>query len=304
VLQSVSGSRGPTAYPVNQFNIGNSIGEGEAADGTVLEQFHPVVWSTGYDATDAVYSLNERLEDNAPEDYSENSAAMDVRYNKAASGAKMADFVSQATDVVAEATTIAGAGMVTILLGNNDVCASTLASMTDPSLFEQQYRDGLDVLAASPHTQDAAIHVSGLPGMYWLWVAMKGNSWCRWVWSLGSVCQAMLQNPEDDCETAASRDDPHDAASYNDGPDCLRRKEFHRMIRDIYNPILQEVLQEYRDSGELPNAYFVDIFDVKFSASHVNDGDCFHPSISGHALLADEEWCRSPWGSGDPECEP
>ena len=44
--------------PLNQFNIGDSIGEGEAADGTIWEENHETVWSTGYDADDTVYSLN------------------------------------------------------------------------------------------------------------------------------------------------------------------------------------------------------------------------------------------------------
>ncbi|MDH3934894.1 MAG: hypothetical protein OEU62_06990, partial [Gammaproteobacteria bacterium] len=36
------------SYPDNQFNIGDSIGEGEAADGTIGEAHHETVWSTGY----------------------------------------------------------------------------------------------------------------------------------------------------------------------------------------------------------------------------------------------------------------
>ena len=57
-------------------------------------------------------------------------------------------------------------------------------------------------------------------------------------------------------------------------------------------------------SGQLPNAYYVDIFDVKFGSSHVNNGDCFHPSTAGHELMADEAWCRSFRSIGDPLCTP
>ena len=62
------------------------------------------------------------------------------------------------------------------------------------------------------------------------------------------------------------------------------------------------MLEEYRQSGALPNARYIDIYDVKFGSEHVNGGDCFHPSKAGHALLADTEWCRTALGGSDPQC--
>ena len=64
--------------PFNQFNIGDSIGEGEAADGTIGQMHHDMVWST-----DIVYSLNERFDDACPTDYYENDAARDAFFNHA-----------------------------------------------------------------------------------------------------------------------------------------------------------------------------------------------------------------------------
>ena len=61
---------------------------------------------------------------------------------------------------------------------------------------------------------------------------------------------------------------------------------------------------EYVFDGRLPNAYYVDILDIQFDDIHVNDSDCFHPSAEGHELLAQEQWCRSPWGLDDPFCLP
>ena len=293
----------PTLTPANQFNIGDSIGEGEASDGVIGLAHHDNVWSTGYDGNDIVYSFNERFENRAPDLYDENNSIMDGKYNLAASGSEMDDFVAQANEVVKEADAIGKCGMVTILLGNNDVCSDSLSEMTDPVDFEAEFRAGLDVLAGSDATKNAEIHVSGIPDIYWLWVAKKDSSNCQIVWWLGSVCQVLLQNPADDCENTVSRDDP-DSIYAGDGPNCQRRKEFHRRIRDVYNPILKNVTGEYKTSGLLPNAYYVDIFDVKFSASDVNDGDCFHPSTAGHDLLADEEWCRSKWNQNDPLCSP
>ena len=289
--------------PANQFNIGDSIGEGEAADNTIGEAHHETVWSTGYDGGDIVNAFNERYESIAPDDYYENNAGRDPVFNQAVSGAVMADFSMQAQAVISAVpqTPSGDAGRVTVLLGNNDVCADSLSAMTDPGLFETQYRAGLDVLAASEATRQAQVHVSGIPAIYWLWNAKRGNFVCRvFIWPF-VPCQNLLKNPADDCASSTSRNDP-DNDYPGDGSNCQRRKQFHRIIRGTYNPILRDVLEEYRQSGELPNARYIDIYDVKFGSADVNDGDCFHPSKAGHALLADTEWCRTALGGSDPQC--
>ena len=289
--------------PLSLFTIGDSIGEGEAADGTIGKVQHDTVWSTGYNPNDIVYSVNERFENFCQTDYYENNAVRDATFNHAVSGAVMADFATQANEVVSSviATPSGKAGMVTILLGNNDVCASTLDAMTDPLVFEAQYRTGLDILAASAATKNAYIHVSSIPAIYWLWNAKRSDWWCRIIAWPFVPCQNLLSNPDNDCGSGNSHLDP-DNIHPDDGPNCVRRKQFHHRIRDIYNLILRDVLQEYIADGRLPNAYFVDIFDIQFGTEHINDGDYFYPSVEGHALLAEEEWSQSPWGIDDPSC--
>jgi hypothetical protein len=131
---------------LNLFNIGNSIGEGIAADSAIGSTNHETVWSTGYDPADAVYSLNERFMDADPTGYDANSATRDSIFNHAIEGDEMEDFATQAEAVVAAAgATPAGTvGMVTVFLGNNNVCTDTVGTMTDLDLFEAQYRNGLD----------------------------------------------------------------------------------------------------------------------------------------------------------------
>ena len=289
--------------PVNFFNIGDSIGEGEAADGVIGVRQHERVWSTGYDLNDIVISLNERFKAADPTGYYENNPARDGDFNQAVSGSQMDDFVDQANEVIAAAFRMpAGrAGMVAIFLGNNDVCAPSLDAMTAPEEFELEYRAGLDVLAGSTATKNSYIHVSGIPAIYWLWNAKRNDNWCRFVAWQFVPCQNLLEGPINDCGNGNSHLDP-DTIHADDGPECIRRKQFHAKIRDIYNPILRYVLKEYKDDGRLPNAYYVDIFDIEFGEAHVNDGDCFHPSTEGHALLAEEQWCRSLWGRYDPSC--
>jgi lysophospholipase L1-like esterase len=295
-LLDFSRSDCPVRPPLNMFNIGDSIGEGEAADDTIGEAHHGIVWSTGFNISDIVNSFNERFEENDPVAYFENNESRDTIFNRAVSGDRMSDFAAQASQVVnAAALTPSGkAGLVTVLLGNNDVCADDFSTMTDPLQFEAQYRAGLDILTGSDATQSADIHVSGIPAIYWLWEAKSDAGGCRFIWWLGGICQVLLQHPADDCESIASRNNP-DSDFPNDGDNCLRRKAFHRTIRDSYNAILRDVLQEYIDDGRLPNAQYVDVFDVRFDANQVNNGDCFHPSVDGHALLADEAWIGSKW---------
>jgi lysophospholipase L1-like esterase len=296
------------SYPTNQFNIGDSIGEGEAADATIGEAQHESVWSTGYAASDVVNALNERFEALAPFEYDANSSSVDIIYNKAVSGAVMADFAVQAQAVVSEATQLPDgkAGMVTVLLGSNDVCAPSMAEMTDTQLFEDQFRAGLDVLANDEATRLSQIHVSSLPAIYWLWTAKYESFWCT-VFAWPNVpCENLLDNPDDDCADGASRNDP-DMVHAGDGSNCIRRKQFHQIVRDDYNSLLQSVTEEYRESGQLPNIRFTDIYNVKFSSVHVNgggflQGDCFHPSREGHALLANESWCRTHWGKASGQC--
>jgi len=295
----------PLPAPLNLFNIGNSIGEGEAAYDDIGGENHHAVWSTGYDPADIVYSLNERFEDLDPTGYYENNSTRDVMFNHAVRGSVMADFVTQANEVVAAANAMPSGkvGMVTIFLGNNDVCAPGLDDMTKPALFELQYRAGLDVLAASDATRNAHIHVSSIPAIYWLWNAKRADLWCRlFAWHF-VPCENLLANPANDCGSGDSHLDP-DNIHPDDGTNCIRRKQFHAKIRDIYNPKLRDVLMEYKINGLLPNAYYVDIFDIQFEDIHINDGDCFHPSVEGHEVLAEEQWCRSLWGMDDPFCMP
>ena len=294
---------GNSLVPLNQFNIGDSIGEGEAANGSIGEANHQAVWSTGYDGGDVVYSLNERFEALDAAAYLENNATRDASINQAVSGAVMADFASQAQNVVNSMTGIdpAGADMVSILLGNNDVCADSLAAMTAPDQFEAQYRAGLEILASNPMPETANLLISGIPAIYWLWEAKRDDFWCRaFAWPF-VPCENLLQNAANDCISSESAQNP-DVFYDGDGSNCVRRKQFHALIRDEYNTILSDVLAEYQAQEKLLNAEYVDIYDVRFQSEHVNGGDCFHPSKAGHALMAREQWCRSKWSEGDPAC--
>lgn len=291
--------------PANQFSAGDSIAEGEAATGGIGVPNHDKVWSTGFSATDGVNSLNERLEALDAATYFENNSTRDAIFNHGESGAVMADFAGQAAAIVAANASVPGGkvGKVVILLGANDVCADSEGTMTNPGVFATQFSAGLDVLAASPAMRDARIDVLSIPPIYWLWNAKYSSLTCRIIWSFGNVCQSLLSGASDDCANSTSRLDPENDYP-GDGGNCERRKRIHRNIRQYYNnEVLRDVLQqEYIYNGKLPNARYTDLYDVQFNSTHVNNDDCFHPSLTGHALLADTVWCRSPLGSLDNAC--
>ena len=173
-------------------------------------------------------------------------------------------------------------------------------------------------LAEDATLQQSKIHVSAIPAIYWLW-ASHAEDWWGWcstfIWPF-VPCQNLVdaaasgnfgddfqeQWVSDDCASSASRNNP-DVVNPDDGANCQRRKEFHRRIRDDYNPRLEAVVDEYRAQGLLPNAQYVDIFEARFEQRHTSSGDCFHPSLQGQALLAREEYCRSELGQGDATCE-
>ena len=298
--------------PLNLFNYGNSIGVGEAAENDIDTEHPEAVWSTGYDPG-SVNSLNKRFKIADPAGFFENNSARNLMFNHAVSGATMFDFQLDAPGIVvaAEATPSGKAGMVTILLGNNDVCADSEAEMTDPDDFETQFREGLDILAASPATKNAYIHVSGIPAIYWLWIAKRSRLWC-WLFAWPQVpCQVLLENPlTNDCISddldpdTIDYDEDGPGPDQGDGPNCIRRKQFHQAIRDDYNQRISDVVQQYRNEGILPNIYYVDIFDIQFDGNDINNGDCFHPSLAGQQKLAGEQWCRSPWSENDESCTP
>lgn len=121
------------SIPFNLFTVGDSISEAEAAEDDIDTPHHESVWSTGYATIypDEKLSLNERLADNYPAIFQANSSTLDTVFNKAKSGAEMADFLGQVAGIdtvkgviaAAEQDTAAGkVGLLTIMLGSNDVC--------------------------------------------------------------------------------------------------------------------------------------------------------------------------------------
>jgi lysophospholipase L1-like esterase len=182
--------------------------------------------------------------------------------NVARTGAKMADLDRQLKLV---APTIQ---YVTVLMGANDVCTSSSATMTDPALFRQQFRSAMTTFFGSH--PDAYVFVSSIPNIRQLYDLLKGNRSATNTWGAFGICQSML--------AATNTEAQRTAVSARQA---------------LFNAALAEVcasLDRCRWDGGATFTY-------AFTAADVSTVDYFHPSVTGQASLARVSWAASYWPS-------
>jgi lysophospholipase L1-like esterase len=236
--------------------IGDSISQ--AADACCWYGDHPVNgWSTGDAWWDGVSSHYERIRAAHP-------AIAGRNHNDSVSGARMSDAPAQAAKAVSQQ-----ARYVTILMGANDLCTSSTATMTSVDTFRAQYQQALATLAAGLPAQ-SHIFVSSIPDVYQLWQLYHTDWLATWVWSTAHICQSMLSSSNTDADRQAVRD------------------------REVaFNSVLAQ------ECAKLANCKFdgLAVYQYRFSKSDVSKLDYFHPSLSGQTALANVTWSRS-WWSG------
>jgi hypothetical protein len=213
-------------------------------------------WSTGATSYDGIASHYERIRQLNP-------AITGHAYNDAVTGAKMAQAPGQASQAVSQETRY-----VTILLGANDLCTSSVSTMTSPEDFRAQFSQAMATLMAQQ--RDPYVFVSSIPNLYQLWEVLHTNSVARWVWANFHICQSMLGATRTEAE---------------------RQLVVDREV--AFNQILADVCGGYArcrwDQGA--------VYNYQFSASQVSTLDFFHPSPSGQASLARVTWAASWWAS-------
>ena len=190
-----------------------------------------------------------------------NPAITGRTYNHAASGADMADLAGQVQGVIGR-----GAEYVTILMGANDVCASSEAAMTPVDVFRSQFAGAMASLTASlPNTR---VFVSSIPDVYRLFSLYRFDLGANAVWTIAGICQSMLANPLS-----------------NSSADVARRARVQQRNID-YNTVLGQVCAFYTLCRFDGNA----VFNTAFARSDVTTRDYFHPSVNGQAKLAAITW--------------
>jgi lysophospholipase L1-like esterase len=211
-------------------------------------------WSTGATSYDGIASHYERIK-------RVNPAIAGHAANDAVSGAKMAAAPTQATQAVNQ-----GARYVTILLGANDLCTSSPATMTPTDTFRAQFRQAMATLMAQD--RKPYVLVSSIPNIHQLWQVLHSNSLARWVWANFHICQSMLGATR----TAAERQQVVD-----------RERAFNQILADGCRAWARCRWDNWA------------VYNYQFSASQVSTLDYFHPSLSGQAALARVTWAASWW---------
>ncbi|MGW4434877.1 SGNH/GDSL hydrolase family protein [Streptomyces sp. NPDC004596] len=244
----------PSARPAPVWNrspdsiaaVGDSITRGFDAC-AVLSDCPEVSWATGSDA--GVGSLAVRL-------LGLRGAAERSR-NYAVTGARMSDLPRQMAAAAAGRPEL-----VTVMIGANDACRSSVSAMTPAAEFRADFEESLaELRTALPRTQ---VYVASVPNLLRLWSQGRTNPLGKQVWKLG-ICPSMLAEA-DDLTGAATR----------------RREEVQRRVED-YNEALRDVCAKDRRCRFDGNA----VFDFRFGTDQLSRWDWFHPSRDGQARLAE-----------------
>jgi hypothetical protein len=244
------------APPASMAAIGDSISR--AADVCCYYGDHPgQSWSTGDGWWDPVRSHYERIR-------AANPAIAGRGYNDAADGAQMAEAPGQAAAAVAQ-----GAEYVTILMGANDLCTSSAATMTPTASFRKSLQATLETLHNG--LPNAHVFVSSIPNIYQLWQVLHTNRLAQAIWTYAGICPAMLSpwNTEAQRQQVAARE-----------------ADFNQALADVCGAY---VTYCRFDGGA--------VYQYGFTANDVSTLDFFHPSLSGQAALADVTWAASWWST-------
>src|SRR4051794_21288262 len=208
-------------------------------------------WSTG--TSTSVNSQSQRIR--------ALSHATVATANVAKTGAKMADLAGQLAAVPASAQ------YVTVLMGANDVCTSSPATMTPTATFSTQFSNALNAF----HTAHpgSLVFVSSIPNIYQLWSTLHTNRSAASAWRTFGICQSMLSASNDENTRQAV---------------LAQEKADNAELATVCTPTLNCRFDNYA------------VFNYAFQPSEVSTVDYFHPSITGQATLAALTWKASYWG--------
>jgi lysophospholipase L1-like esterase len=187
--------------------------------------------------------------------------------NDAVTGAKMANLLSQAENAVAAPNK---PDEVLVLMGANDVCTSSEASMTSVTSFRSSLIAGMNKLSSG--LPDARIDIASIPNIYNLWKVLHTNLAAQLTWGLAKICQSMLLNP-----SSTSTSDENRRLNVK-----KRNEEFNVVIKEV----CATYIHCHYDNGAA--------FKVEFASSEVSTLDYFHPNTNGQAKAAATEFGAGP----------
>ena len=187
-------------------------------------------------------------------------------YNNAAGGARMANLAGQMQRAVAQRVQY-----ITVLIGGNDLCTSSVGTMTSVATFRSQLTAAMNTLTSG--LPAVRVQVVSIPNAYRLWALFKDNFLARSVWAAFGVCQSLLANPLSTAVADVAR------------RDAVRQRNiaFNDALRDTCALYIQCRFDGYA------------VYNTVFVASDITGRDYFHPSTSGQAKLASVTWAAGYW---------
>jgi lysophospholipase L1-like esterase len=210
-------------------------------------------WSTGTSST--VLSHYRRLVTLDPQ-------ISGHAYNNALRGARMSDLERQM-----QLSASQGADYVTVEMGANDLCRSSIANMTPTSTFKGQFRAALAAFVEA--RPEAHVLVASIPNLYQLWRLFRYDPTARFVWSTFGICRSMLSASN----TEAMRLQV-----------AAREHELNDALRDV----CAEFVAQCRWDGYA-------VFNTAFTRSDVSTVDYFHPSTTGQNRISTVTWATGYW---------
>jgi len=243
------------AYPNSMAATGDSITRGFNDCSFPYVDCPAASWSTGTSAS--VNSHYQRIR-------AANLAITGRNHNDSVTGADMADLLGQVQQAVAQQVEY-----VTVLMGANDVCASSESAMTPVATFRAQFEQAMAALAAG--LPNSRVFVASIPNIYNLFTIYRSSLTAQSVWTVAGICQSMLAN------------------AWSNLPWDVARRNRVRQRNIDYNTQLAQVCALYVTCRFDNNA----VFNTPFTRSDVTTRDYFHPSVAGQAKLAAVTWAAT-----------
>lgn len=242
------------ALPNSMASTGDSITRAFDIDWWHVFQDDPQEsWSTGYDCA-SVKSQYCRV-------LAANSLVKNHEYNDAKTGAKMADLDGQVKTAAGQKVQY-----LTVEMGANDVCTSSISTMTPTATLQLQAQQAL----ADFFSADGSAHVAmySIPDIYHLYLDGANNFWAKSAWKNYGICQSMLSRSNTEAQ---------------------RLQVVAREQAD--NIALQTVCSHF------PNCKWDGFaaYNFKFPVSDISTVDYFHPNFAGQNDAAKVTWGAGYW---------
>ena len=184
--------------------------------------------------------------------------------NAAFSGATMASLDGQFTRIL---DTGYRPGYVTVLIGANDICGTSLTAVND---FRTQFTTAMTNLTS--RSSGTSVFVASIPNLEQLYQLLKSNRNAQSTWANFRVCPRVL------------------GANIVDRAPMIKHQA-------ALNGVLQEVCASFPSTATSKGCRFDGgaVFNTKFVATDVSTVDYFHPSAAGQKKLSQAAWTASFW---------